>query len=90
MSKRPDGQGVGAPKGRRWHSLPWRNPRDPLTVMVRYRGGPEGWIEVHARGSMGRFPGHVSLFDALAEVWQWDRKPGPSSDSSPPAPPADL
>jgi hypothetical protein len=75
MRRRPDGQGARAPKGRRWHSLPWRNPRDPLTVTIVYRGGPEAWVEVKARGSMGRFHGNTALFDVVAEINQWDKKP---------------
>lgn len=45
------------------------NPREPLTVTVRYRGGPEAWIELKARGETYRMPGHVALFDALSSVW---------------------
>jgi hypothetical protein len=48
--------------------MPYRNPRDPLSITVKYRGGPEAWYEIHARGSMGRFPGYVSLHDALSEI----------------------
>jgi hypothetical protein len=40
----------------------------PITVSVSYRGGPEAWYEVHARGSVGRFPGYVALHDVMAEI----------------------
>lgn len=79
MSPRPDGQVNSPPKAARWHHLPWRNPRDTLTITIKYRGGAEAWIEVKARGSAGRFPGYVQLFDVLKEVTQWDRKPRSSS-----------
>ena len=75
MSERPDGQVVRAPSALRWHRLPWRNPRDTLTWTVRYRGGSEAWVEVKARGATGRFHGSTSLFDVMAEICQWDRKP---------------
>jgi hypothetical protein len=46
------------------------NRREPLTLTVRYRGGPEAWVEVKARGTTYRFPGSVCLFDALDAVWR--------------------
>lgn len=54
----------------RWWYLPRWNPREPLTMRVKYRGGAEAWIEVHSRGSMGRFPGHTAIIDVCHEVWQ--------------------
>lgn len=75
MSRPPDGQERRPAAGRSFSRLPWKNPRDVLTVKVRYRGGAEAWIEVHARGVTKRYPGSLSLFDVMADVWQWDRKP---------------
>lgn len=69
--RRPAGgqQAPGA-KRRRWHgSLP-RNPREPLTIKVSYRGGGECWYEIHARGSMGRFPGITALHDVMRVINQ--------------------
>jgi hypothetical protein len=45
-----------------------RNPRDPLTVTMVYRGGPEGYWEVRARGRVWRFPGHVAVFDMMRVI----------------------
>jgi hypothetical protein len=74
MRPGPDGQGTRPPKAGRWYALPWRNPREPLTVTLRYRGGPEAWVEVKARGAMGRFHGATSLFDVVRELNQWEKK----------------
>lgn len=69
VSRAPQASEDRRPKGGRWfHLPPWEWRRRPLHITVKYRGGPEAWFEVHARGSMGRFPGHVSLFDAISEV----------------------
>lgn len=57
----PHGQVSSAPKGHRWMKLPRRNPRTPLPITVKWRGGPEGWVEVHARGDVGRFPGDTPI-----------------------------
>lgn len=62
----------GAPQALRWYRLaPWKR-REWLTLKVRYRGGPESWIEVQARGSAGRFHGATSLYDACQEIWRGD------------------
>lgn len=45
-----------------------RNPRDPLTISISYRGGAECWWEIHARGCIIRRPGHNSLHDVLWEL----------------------
>jgi hypothetical protein len=62
------GQRDSAPKGHRWRRLPVRNPRDPLTVSVKLRGGPEMWVEVHARGDVGRFPGYVTIAEVVMMI----------------------
>jgi hypothetical protein len=45
-----------------------REMRKPLEVTVRFRGGPECWWELTARGRVWRFPGYVALHDALAHI----------------------
>lgn len=63
-------QGGSAAKPHRFRGLaPWAR-RDPLTLTVRYRGGEECWIEVKSRGRTARYPGHLSLYDVLTDVWQ--------------------
>jgi hypothetical protein len=64
----PEATGTAAaeqrPSGRRRA----REPRDPLGVVVRYRGGSECWWQIEARGRTYRFPGWVSIHDALARI----------------------
>lgn len=68
MRRPPEANKHSRPKGARWRSLAGRNPRESLLLQVTFRGGPECWYEVRARGSMGRFPGYVSLHDAVSEI----------------------
>jgi hypothetical protein len=66
MVRRPaGGQVASVPKGHRWYRLPRRNPRDPLTVTVKFRGGPEGWVEIHARGDFARVPGYTTIAELV-------------------------
>lgn len=71
-----------ARQGDRWHLLPWRNPRDPLTLTIRYRGGAEAWYEIRARGSVGRIEGHICLHDVMMAINCWDKYVGPRRQSS--------
>lgn len=43
--------------------------RRQTEVLVRYRGGPECWWELQARGRVFRFPGHMALHDVLCRVY---------------------
>lgn len=47
--------------------LPWPYKR-PVTVVLKYRGGPEGWVEVRARGRIWRRPGCTAIHDVLLTV----------------------
>jgi hypothetical protein len=75
------GQSVSATKshapGRgpkaRFYGLPFRNPRLPLPLTVKLRGGAEAWVEVHSRGRIVRYPGHTAVVDVLLEACQDDR-----------------
>lgn len=68
MRRPAGGQQHSAPKAPRWFGRAKRDPREPLTIKVKYRGGEECWYEVHARGSIGRFPGSVALHDVMREI----------------------
>lgn len=68
VRRRPKGQQRSTPKASRWGRRSALNPRDRLTIVIHYRGGPECWYEVSARGETGRFPGHVSLHEATQEI----------------------
>lgn len=49
-------------------SLAARNPRDPLQVTIVYRGGPEAWVEIRARGRVYRRPGWLDIFSVLDDI----------------------
>jgi len=68
MRRAPQASTNSRPKGDYSHRLLPRDPRDPLTVTVTYRGGSECWWEIRARGVVVRRPGHVSLHDVLAHL----------------------
>jgi len=51
-----------------WLSLSPRRARTPLPCVVLYRGGPEAWVEVRARGGVLRVPGSTSVFDVLRAI----------------------
>lgn len=45
-----------------------RNPRETLTIRVKYRAGAEAWWLIEARGTSQAFPGHLCLHDVLSAV----------------------
>ncbi len=62
------GQDGARAKRGRWHGFPvWPRQR-PLTVKIVYRGGPESWWLVTARGRHGVFPGVAALEDVMRQV----------------------
>lgn len=68
MTRAPQATGHSVPKGHRWRKLPRRDPRKPLALTIKLRGGPEGWVEVHARGDFARYPGSTCVLDILMDV----------------------
>jgi len=72
MSRPAGGQTGSRPKGGRWWFLSRYDWRKPLALTVKYRGGAEGWFEVHSRGGIGRFPGHACIYDVMREITRQD------------------
>lgn len=69
MVRRPaGGQKDISTKSRRFFGLPPRNPREVLHLTVKFRGGPECWYEIHARGQIVRYPGVRSLHEIMDEI----------------------
>ena len=68
MRRPPEGEKRRAQRVRSRYTLTRRNWLEPLTVVVRYSGGPEGWIVVKTRGAEWRYPGYVTLLEVLADV----------------------
>ena len=66
----PEAHSGSQPKAGFWKRFPKRNPREPLKISVSYRGGPECWYEVHARGSVGRYPGYRSIHEIMSDINQ--------------------
>lgn len=62
------GQQDSAPKALFWRRLPKRDPRKPLSITIKLRGGPEAWVEIHARGQIGRYPGATAIADILRDL----------------------
>lgn len=68
MSPAPNGQEIQPAAGRRWRHLPSVRARDGIHATLKLRGGAEGWVEVRARGSVGRYHGATGIYDVLMEV----------------------
>jgi len=52
----------------KFRSLRPRNPRERLTVTIRYRAGAEAWWLIEGRGTVQAFPGHLSLHDVFSAL----------------------
>lgn len=61
----------GRAPGEAGHHAPLarRNRREPLTLSVSFRGGPECWWEIKARGRTWRRPGSLALHDVLSQLY---------------------
>lgn len=69
VKRRPPGPAGTVRSAARWFRYARWNPREPLTLKVKYRGGAECWYEIEARGSLGRFHGATSLHDVMQEIY---------------------
>jgi hypothetical protein len=68
MKPPPAGQDAARAKRGRWHGLATWPRRRSVTVTIYWRGGPESWWLVKARGRHGVFPGHCAIEDVMAQV----------------------
>lgn len=66
--RRPAG-GPSSASSKTASSLSAWNPREPLSITVSYRGGPEAWWLIRARGREFRVPGHLCIHDAMRLVY---------------------
>jgi hypothetical protein len=73
VSRGAAGQQPARAKRARFWGLPARSPREPLHLTIKLRGGPECWVEVHARGRIARYHGATAIADIVFEVNQSDR-----------------
>lgn len=68
IGRRPPGPSNSGSEATASPPLAPRSPREPLTLTVRLRGGPECWWEIKARGRTYRYPGTLSLHDVLTWI----------------------
>lgn len=68
MRRPPEAHSGSQPKAGYWRRFPRRNPREPLKITVSFRGGSECWYEIHARGSIGRYPGTVCIHEIMSDI----------------------
>ncbi len=68
MKTPPAGQDRARAQRGRWHGFPVWPRRKVLTLTIVYRGGPQSWWLVSARGRHGVFPGVAALEDVMRQV----------------------
>ncbi len=68
MKPPPAGHDTARAKRGRWSRFSTWPRRRSLTIEIVWRGGPESWWLVKARGSHGVFPGHMAIEDVMAQV----------------------
>lgn len=68
ISRAPQANGSASAASTFWFRLSPRNARQPLPITLKLRGGPECWVEVHARGAVGRYHGATAIYDILADI----------------------
>lgn len=70
IKRAPEATEHSRPKGVRWRRFGKRDPRQPIQVTLKWRGGPEAWIEVTGRGETNRYPGFVSIAEIVLDINQ--------------------
>lgn len=68
IKRRPQGTDTARAKRGRWYGLATWPRRRTLSIQITWRGGPESWWLVKARGRHGVFPGFLSIEDVMAAV----------------------
>ena len=58
-----------APGWYRFRPYDLKRKRAGVQITVVYRGGPECWYEVRARGAKKRFPGVFALHDVMRQIY---------------------
>lgn len=65
VSTAPQAKGQRGAAARKAWVLAQRDLREPITVRMTYRGGPEAWVLVQYRGTQRVFPGWMQLCDLM-------------------------
>lgn len=74
MRRPPEAEGTASEARPTSPSLTQWPRGKPVTVVLKYRGGPECWVEVRARGRVWRRPGATAIYDVLTAVFGWPPK----------------
>jgi hypothetical protein len=53
---------------RGFRRLPRWPMRQPLHLTIKYRGGPEAWVEIHSRGEILRCTGDTAIYDVFCRI----------------------
>lgn len=64
------GSKAAARKGHRWKRFGRRDATQPITTVLKYRGGAQAWILVTARGESNIYAGDTALIDVLNDINQ--------------------
>lgn len=48
--------------------LPWARQTDPINCTIEFRGGPQCWWEIRARGAIYRVTGDLALHDVMSGI----------------------
>lgn len=59
-----------ASKTHRWRRFGRRDPRDWITLQVKYDGGGSGWVVVRGRGETNVYPADTWLLNVVLDVNQ--------------------
>lgn len=68
LSRPAEGQRAVRSTSKGFRRLPRWPMRKPLPLTIKYRGGPEAWVEIHSRGEIARFPGNTAIYDVLCRI----------------------
>lgn len=68
---RPGGaQRHSGSKSHRWRRFDRRNPREWITVRLKYDGGSSGWVIVSGRGETNAYPADTWLLNVVLDINQ--------------------
>lgn len=68
ISRRPQGSATRRPKGSSRGRLSRRDPKERLSIVVKYSGGAEAWWVIEARGERYLAPGHMCIHDVMTFI----------------------
>lgn len=67
IMRRPTGP-YEQPRNGTFQALSRRDQREPMNMLITYRGGPQCWWQIEARGRVYRVPGYEALHDVMSQI----------------------